>query len=265
MQEISAAGAAPCAPIIETHGLWKSYGRFGALRGLDLAVPEGSVFALLGENGAGKTTTIKCLLNIIEPSRGTARVLGVDSRALGPAQLAQIGYVSEGQVLPDRLTVGEFFRYVRGYYRSWDGAIEERLRSQFRLPSGRRIGALSHGMRLKLALACALPFGPRLLVLDEPFSGLDPLVREEIIEGFVHRAASLSILISSHEMDELERLATHAAFVHAGTLLLQGPLSALREQALPGGRGAHPQHAWLRDAFIAMAHAARGTQPAWQP
>ncbi len=101
--------------IIETHDLWKTYGRFDALRGLNLAVPQGSVFALLGANGAGKTTAIKALLNIVEPTRGSARVLGVESRAIGPRVLGQIGYVSESQVFPARLRVDEFFRYVRAF------------------------------------------------------------------------------------------------------------------------------------------------------
>src|SRR5579863_6589911 len=199
--------------IIETHDLWKTYGRFDALRGLSLAVPQGSVFALLGANGAGKTTAIKALLNIVEPTRGSARVLGVESRAIGPRVLGQIGYVSESQVFPARLRVGEFFRYVRAYYAHWDRSIEDELFSRFRLPAERRIGALSHGMRLKMALACALPFRPKLLILDEPFSGLDALVRDEIIAGFLLRSGEMSILISSHELEEVQRLATHVAFI----------------------------------------------------
>jgi ABC-2 type transport system ATP-binding protein len=246
--------------IIETRDLWKTYGRFDALRGLNLAVPEGSVFALLGANGAGKTTAIKALLNIIEPTRGNARVLGVDSRAVGPPELAQIGYVSESQLLPARLRVGEFFRYVRACYAHWDRSIEEELLSQFRLPAERRIGALSHGMRLKMALACALPFRPKLLILDEPFSGLDALVRDEIIAGFLQRADEMSILISSHELEEVQRLATHVAFIDSGRLLFQGPVAALREHArsllLAAGHRVAEQVS-LRDVFTTMARAAR--------
>ena len=246
--------------IIETLNLWKTYGRFDALSGLNLAVPEGSVFALLGANGAGKTTAIKALLNIVEPTRGSARVLGVDSRAIGPPVLAQIGYVSESQLLPMRLRVAEFFSYVRACYAHWDRSIEEELRSQFRLPAERRIGALSHGMRLKMALACALPFRPKLLILDEPFSGLDALVRDEVIAGFLRRAGEMSILISSHELEEVQRIATHVAFIDAGRLLFQGPAAALREHARPlllaaGYR--EVAQVSLRDVFTTMARAAR--------
>lgn len=250
-------------PVIETHGLWKVYGEFAALRGLDLSVPAGGVFALLGANGAGKTTLIKTLLNVIQPTRGTATVLGTDSRAIGPALLGRIGYVSESQAFPGRLRVGEFFEYVRRAYPQWDRRAEDELRAQMRLPAERRIGALSHGMRLKMALACALPFRPELLVLDEPFSGLDALVREEIIAGFLRHAGEISIVISSHELDELERLATHVGVIDGGRLLFQGSLEALREHAgslLAAGARRDAERVSLRDLFIAMARAARAAE-----
>jgi ABC-2 type transport system ATP-binding protein len=247
--------------IIETHDLSKTYGRFGALRGLSISVPEGSVFALMGASGAGKTTAIKILLNIISPSRGTATVLGVDSRAIRPAVLAQIGYVSENQALPARLRVDEFFDYLRSCYAQWDRRLEVELRGQLRLPPERKICELSHGMRLKMALACALPFRPRLLILDEPLSGLDALARDEIIDGFLRRAGEMSILISSHELDEIERLATHVAFLHEGQLLFQGSVAALREHAQPlffAARRNDAERLSMRAIFIAMVRAARG-------
>jgi len=257
------------ASLIETHDLCKRYGRFGAVESLELSVPEGSVFALLGASGAGKTTTIKILLNMISPSRGNARVLGVDSRALSPALLAQIGYVSENQAMPARLTVDAFFDYLRPCYPRWDRGVEGELREQLRLPGSRRIGELSHGMRLKMALACALPFEPRLLILDEPLSGLDALARDEIIGGFLHRASHMTLLISSHELDEVQRFATHVAFLHEGRLLFQGSVAALREHAKPLFEDAAGLPAPvvmreaaelrpLRDIFVAMVRAARG-------
>jgi ABC-2 type transport system ATP-binding protein len=244
--------------VIETQGLCKRYERFAALRELDIAVPEGSVFALLGASGAGKTTVIKILLNMIGATSGKARVLDVDSRALNPAVLAHIGYVSENQVLPGRLRVESFFDYLRPCYARWDRALEQDLRERLRLPPRRRIGELSHGMRLKMALACALPFRPKLLILDEPLSGLDALARDEIIGGFLRQTGEMTLLISSHELDEVERFATHVAFLHEGRLLFQGSVAALAEHARPlfADDGAKAGRRSLRDIFVAVVRAA---------
>lgn len=248
--------------VVETHDLSKAYGEFSALDGLSLSVPAGSVFALLGASGAGKTTAIKVLLNLVPASRGNATLLGVDSRSIGPKVLEQIGYVSENQAMPARLRVCEFFDYLRPCYAAWDQAVEDQLRDQLRLPPTRRIGELSHGMRLKMALACALPYRPRLLILDEPLSGLDALARDEIIDGFVQQAGHMSVLISSHELDEVERFATHVAFLHEGRLLFQGSVSALNEHARPllvGVGHSSTGSASLRGVFVAMVRAARQT------
>src|SRR6516164_5341945 len=165
--------------MIRVADLWKTFGRHEALRGLSFEVPEGSALALIGANGAGKTTTIKILMNIFKASRGMATVLGVDSRAISPRELTQIGYVSENQEMPGRLTVDDYVDYLRPFYPGWDKGLETLIRRQLFLPPDRKISDLSHGMRMKMALACALPYRPRLLILDEPFSGLDPLVRDE--------------------------------------------------------------------------------------
>jgi ABC-2 type transport system ATP-binding protein len=243
--------------VIETQGLSKNYGKFAALRGVDICVPEGSVFALLGASGAGKTTVIKILLNMISPTAGICKILGVESRSIGVGVLSQIGYVSENQLMPSRLRVAEFFDYLRPCYANWDRAIEQELRAQMRLPPTRKIGELSHGMRLKMALACALPFRPKLLVLDEPLSGLDALARDEIIGGFLLHARPTTILISSHELDEVERFATHVAFLHDGRLLFQGAVSALAEHARPLFSETSTAHRSLRDIFVALVRTAR--------
>lgn len=216
--------------IVKVHDLWKRYGRFDALKGLEFGVPEGSAFALVGPNGAGKTTTIKILVNLLEPSRGNASVLGVDSRSISPRELAEIGYVSENQELPGRLTVEEYLDYLRPFYRRWDHALEMSMRRDMQLPPTRKIRDLSHGMRIKMALVCALPFHPRLLILDEPFAGLDPLVRDELIAGLLQQAGELTILISSHELSEIEGLATDVGFLHSGRLMFQEPMSRLTER-----------------------------------
>ena len=244
-------------PVVETQGLSKSYGKFPALHGVDISVPQGSVFALLGASGAGKTTIIKILLNMISPTSGTSKMLGVESRSIGVGELSQIGYVSENQLMPGRLRVAEFFDYLRPCYANWDQAFEREIRAQLRLPPARKIGELSHGMRLKMALACALPFRPSLLVLDEPLSGLDALARDEIIGGFLQHGRPTTIVISSHELDEVERFATHVAFLHDGRLLFQGPVSALAEHARPLFPQSPAAHRSLRDIFVALVRAAR--------
>ncbi len=213
--------------IVQAENLWKKFGRFGALRGLTLSVPEGSAFALLGANGAGKTTTIKVLMNLLEPTAGSAKVLGVDSRRISANEWAQIGYVSENQQMPGRMTVMAYIRYLRPFYPNWDCALESEVLTSLRLPLDRKINDLSHGMRLKLALACALPFRPKLLVLDEPLSGLDPLVRDEFMEGLQPQIGETTILLSSHELAEIEELTTHIAFLDRGELLFQETKSNL--------------------------------------
>jgi ABC-2 type transport system ATP-binding protein len=213
--------------MIRVENLWKKFGRFDALRGLSFEVPQGSAFAMIGANGAGKTTTIKVLTNIIEPTRGNATILGVDSRRVSPRELAQIGYVSENQDMPPRLTVGEYVAYLRPFYPAWDRQLEVSIAQQLRLPVERKIGDLSHGMRLKMALLCALPYRPKLLILDEPFSGLDPLVRDEFMEGLLQQAGEMTILISSHELGEIDGVATHVGFIDEGKLLFQEAMNEL--------------------------------------
>jgi len=207
--------------------LWKKYGKHEAIQGLSFSVPEGSAFTLIGANGAGKTTTIKMLMNILQPSCGTATLLGVDSRKLSVRELSRIGYVSENQQMPLALTVGEYLDYLRPFYPRWDRDLEAALRNQLRLPADRRIGNLSHGMRMKMALACALSFHPELLVLDEPFNGLDALVRDELMEGMLAQAGQMTIFLSSHDLSEIDSFATHVAFVDSGKLLFEESMDAL--------------------------------------
>jgi ABC-2 type transport system ATP-binding protein len=213
--------------VIRADNLWKKFGRHEALRDLSFSVPEGSAYALIGANGAGKTTAIRIVMNILEAERGSATVLGVDSRRISPRELAQIGYVSENQDMPEKLTVAEYLDYLRPFYPQWDRALETSTRRRLRLPLGRRIGDLSHGMRMKMSLACALPFRPKLLILDEPFSGLDPLVRDEFMEGLLQQAGEMTVLISSHELSEIEGMATHVAYLDEGKLLFEESMSDL--------------------------------------
>ncbi|RXK56475.1 ABC transporter ATP-binding protein [Oleiharenicola lentus] len=205
---------------IETQNLSHRYWRTEALRDLNLAVPVGSVFALLGANGAGKTTAIKVLMNLLRPSAGVARVLDTDSRRLGEREFAQIGYVSENQQLPLWMTVRQLLDYCRPFYPTWDRALEAKLLAQFELPPERKLKQLSRGMLMKAALLSSLAYRPKLLVLDEPFSGLDPLVREEFTHGLLEtsRLGDWTVFISSHDIEEVERLADHIALLENGNL-----------------------------------------------
>ena len=216
--------------IIETDGISKTFRRHEAVHDVSLRVPEGSVCALVGENGAGKTTTLRMLVNILTPDRGSARVLGVDSRRLARREFLRLGYVSENQTIPDRLTVAQYFRYLRSLYPNWDPRLEAELLARFALPADRPLGKLSHGMRMKAMLAGALSFRPELLILDEPLSGLDPLVRDEVMEGLLHQAEHTTILISSHELSEIEGAATHMAFMDRGRVLFQEPVDEVRSR-----------------------------------
>jgi ABC-2 type transport system ATP-binding protein len=206
--------------VIETHAITHRYARVTAVQDLQLSVPEGSIYAFLGPNGAGKTTTIKLLLNLLQPTKGRATVLGVDSTRLGPPEFAQIGYVSENQQLPDWMTVQQLIDFCRPMYRAWDGAFCSRMLKDFRLPPDRKLKNLSRGMRTKAKLLTSLAYRPRLLVLDEPFTGLDPLVRDEVIHGILEltEQENWSVFISSHDIDEVERFADWVGFIDGGRL-----------------------------------------------
>ena len=219
-------------PVIDVANLICRYRRTEAVAGITFRVEPGTVFALLGPNGAGKTTTIRALMNIIRPFAGEARVLGVDSRRLGPHEFETIGYVSENQQMPAWMTLAELLAYCRPFYPTWDDALCATLVADFELPLGTKIGRLSRGMRVKAALVSALAYRPRLLVLDEPFSGLDPVVRDDLIHGVLERAGEegWSVLISSHDLDEVERLVDAVAFLDAGRIVLSEPMTTLQER-----------------------------------
>ncbi len=219
-------------PAIQTQSLCHRYGRTEALHDLTLTVPTGSIFALLGPNGAGKTTTIKVLMNLLAPTSGEARILGTDSRKLREHDRAQIGYVSENQQLPLWMTVRQLLDYCRPFYPTWDRDLEKTLLTKFALPPERKLKHLSRGMLMKASLLSSLAYRPKLLVLDEPFSGLDPLVRDEFIHGVLETSAAgeWTVLISSHDIAEIEQLADHVAILDTGRLKLSEPTESLQSR-----------------------------------
>src|ERR1700739_1504661 len=212
---------------IRTEKLSRRFGKTVAVDRVDLAVPEGAIYALVGANGAGKTTIIKMLMNIFRPSAGHAEVLGVDAVRLAGKAFTRIGYVSENQELPEWMTTGAMLSYFRSFYPEWDPALEEQLVRQFDLPLNRKLKHLSRGMRMKAAFASSLAYRPSLIVLDEPFSGLDPLVRDELIEGLLERAPETTIFLSSHDLAEIESFSSHLGFLENGRLRLSEEMTAL--------------------------------------
>lgn len=218
--------------IIETHNLTRRFGRTEAVHDLNLTVPAGRTCALLGANGAGKTTTLKLLMNLVTPSSGTAQIMGTDSRRLGERELAQIGYVSENQMLPLWMTVRQWLDFCRPFYPTWDLDLEKSLLDQFELPTNRLLKQLSRGMLMKASLLSSLAYRPRLLVLDEPFSGLDPLVRDEFVRGVIEVSAQgdWTMLISSHDIEEVERLADQVALLDNGRLKFSEPTEVLQNR-----------------------------------
>ncbi len=212
---------------IRAQELTKRFGKVTAVDRCTLEVPEGSVFALIGSNGAGKSTLIRMLLNISEPTSGEADVLGMNCRRIAGDGFRRIGYVAEDQEQLDWMTVGELLNYCKPFYPDWDDALAAEMVRQLALPLDRRLKHLSRGMKMKAVLVSSLAYRPKLIVLDEPFGGLDPLVRDEFVESLIDRAPETTILISSHDLTEIETMATHVGFMEEGRLTFAEELSTL--------------------------------------
>ena len=212
---------------IQTESLTRVYGRHKALSDVSLSVEGGSVYALVGPNGAGKTTLIQLLMNLQTPTSGTARILDLPSTKLVGTALNRIGYVSETQEMPDGMTVESFLDYLRPFYPTWDDSLESDLLEEFSLPMDRELQHLSRGMRMKVAFVSTLSYRPILLVLDEPFSGLDPLVRDELIQGLIGRIGESTIFLSSHDLSEIESFASHVGYLEQGSLLFSEEMNSL--------------------------------------
>jgi ABC-2 type transport system ATP-binding protein len=222
------------AVISITH-LSRQFSSKAALNDVSLHVPPAGVFGLVGENGAGKTTLIKHILGLFRAEAGQVRVFGRDPVADPVFVLERIGYLSEQPDLPGWMKVEELMRYTRAFHPRWDPAYAEHLRVQFGLNPKARLHTLSKGQRAKAGLLAAQAHRPELLVLDEPSSGLDPLVRRDILEAVIRTVADegRTVFFSSHLLEEIERVSDHVAMLHRGKLVFlrapgghQGPLSA---------------------------------------
>jgi ABC-2 type transport system ATP-binding protein len=218
--------------MITIHQLQKRFGKTAVLQDLELTVPTGKISALLGPNGTGKTTTIKCAMNLISPDAGSIEVYGVAPNKLTPAHWQRIGYVSENQKMPDWLSIAALLDYLRPLYeKHWDRSFEKKLLADFDLPMHQPLRTLSRGQRMKAALLSSLAYRPQLVVLDEPFAGLDPLVREEFLEGLLEltETEGWTVWISSHDMEEVERFADHVAIMDGGKIQLSAEVASIQQ------------------------------------
>lgn len=216
---------------LELHGLEKHYKDF-TLGPLDLTLPGGTICGLIGENGAGKSTTIKLILDMVERDGGTVTILGKDNRTDLVHAKEEIGVVLGSDGIPQCLNAVQVGNVMAGIYRNWDAAVYTALCQKFELPEKKKYKDYSAGMQRKLCIAVALSHHAKLLLLDEATNGLDPVVRDEIVDILLDfaRDEEHSILISSHIVSDLEKLCDTIAFLHKGKLLLCEEKDALREE-----------------------------------
>jgi ABC-2 type transport system ATP-binding protein len=217
---------------VEVTGLSRKFGSKFALNQVSLQVRRGRVFGLVGANGAGKTTLIKHLLGRLKAESGSVRVFGFDPVTDPVAVLSRIGYLSENRDLPGWMRVDELLRYTQAFYPKWDPAFAEDLRRQFGLDPRAKIKTLSRGENAKAGLLIALTYRPELLLLDEPSSGLDPVVRRDILEAIIRTVADegRTVFFSSHLLEEVERVADDMAMMFNGQVVLAGPVDEVKEK-----------------------------------
>jgi len=230
-------------PVISVSRLTRRFDAKVALDSVNLALPRGAVYGLVGANGAGKTTLIKHILGLLRAESGSVRVFGLDPVADPVGVLSRIGYLSEENDLPGWMRVDELIRYSRAFHPGWDDRYAEDLRQSFALDPAAKVKSLSKGQKARAGLLIALAYRPELLALDEPSSGLDPIVRRDILGAVIRTIADegRTVLFSSHLLDEVEEVADHVTMISDGRIALSAPLAAIRES-----------HGTLAKAFIAL-------------
>jgi ABC-2 type transport system ATP-binding protein len=222
-------------PVIHLDALVRRYGHTDAVNGLDLSVAPGRCYGFFGRNGAGKTTTIKCLLNLLRPTSGSVRVLGLDPAADEVAVKSRVGYVPDAVAFYPWMTVRDTLDYVASFHARWNANTERALLGQFRLEPTRKTPYLSKGQKTQLALILAICAEPELLILDEPTSGLDPIVRREFIQtviGAYHAGdpSRRTVFVSTHLISEFEGLIDEFTIIDAGRAVLTLDADAARER-----------------------------------
>src|SRR5215212_73746 len=224
--------------VVNVSALTRRFGSRTALASVSLSVRRGAVYGLVGANGAGKTTLIKHVLGLLRAESGSVRVFGLDPVADPVGVLSRIGYLSEENDLPGWMRVEELIRYSSSFYPDWDDAYAEELRQTFALDRTAKIGNLSKGQKARAGLLIALAYRPELLVLDEPSSGLDPIVRRDILGAVMRTIAGegRTVLFSSHLLDEVEEVADHVTMIRQGTIVMSAPLADIKDAHRVGGR-----------------------------
>lgn len=220
------------AKVVEFHGVSRRYGNLQALDGVSFELVPGYVYGLVGSNGAGKTTLIKHILGLLKPQQGTVRVFGQDPVRNPVEVLRKIGYLSEHRDLPDWMRVRDFMWYSQAFYPGWDWNYCNELLHAFGLDTSKKIKNLSQGMRAQVALIAAVAHHPLFLLLDEPSTGLDAVVRQDILNATIRAVADngRAALFSSHLLDEVERMSDYVLMIDRGKLILSGTVDAIRQQ-----------------------------------
>ncbi len=242
-------------PAVEVRGLTVRFWRTRVLDQLALTVPAGALYALLGPNGTGKTTLLRALAGIYPVAPGVVSLLGHDRATLPLTVQQQVGYVAEGQQLPGDFTVRQLDRYLAPLYPAWDAARSVQLLERFGVPLTRRIDALSRGQRMLVALWAALAARPALLLMDEPFTGIDVAVKDRLVEGLLEVMADggVSVLLCTHDLAEVEMLADWMGILRDGRVAHSAPLEQLRAQvAAETGQAA----VTLKALYLALTGAA---------
>ncbi len=217
--------------VINVSGLTRRFGAKTALASVNLSLPHGAVYGLVGANGAGKTTLIKHILGLLRAESGSVRIFGLDPVADPVAVLSRIGYLSEDNDIPGWMRVDELIRYTRAFYPAWDDGYAEELRLAFALDPTAKIRDLSKGQKARAGLLIALAYRPELLVLDEPSSGLDPIVRRDILGAVLRTIADegRTVLFSSHLLEEVEQVADHVTMIKQGAIVMSATLDEIKK------------------------------------
>lgn len=219
-------------PIVKVTDLSREFGKTKALDGVSLTIKPGLVYGLVGGNGQGKTTLIKHLLGLLRAQRGSVRVFGLDPVKDPVGVLQRIGYLSEEREMPEWMRISELMRYTAAYHPKWDQTYAEELLTTFRLDASKKVKDLSKGMRAQVGLIAAVAHRPELLVLDEPSTGLDAIVRKDILNAIIRAVADdgRTALFSSHLLDEVEQMSDYVFMIDAGQMVLHGTLEDIQRQ-----------------------------------